>query len=212
MGGIVSTVLDALFPRYCLSCREEGGLVCGKCQNDFQDILKYERGDHVVSFAYGNPLIRDLIKTWKYHYDMSAFWKLQELAEPTLGDLRAFIKQEDIRAISFIPLSHRRECERGFNQAKMIAEWVGRECDVHVEHLLGRKEKSGHQAERTDEERKEAMKDSPFVVRKTAPLSAQRILLVDDVWTTGATMKSAAQALTENGVEKVLFYTLAKGR
>ena len=158
MGGLITFILDACFPRFCLSCKEEGNLVCARCQESFDDILKHERGDHFASFAYGNPLIRNLIKAWKYDFDPSAFQHLKDLGESTLPEVRDLLKRGGVQVIVPLPLSERRERERGFNQSKMIAEWIGRECETEVADLLRREEGRGHQAERSDEERKEAMK------------------------------------------------------
>jgi ComF family protein len=210
MGRIMRCILDACFPRFCLSCKEEGSLVCESCKENFDDILKHEGGDHFASFAYGNPLIRNLIKAWKYDFDSSAFGHLKQLGEETLRDVGDLLKKGGVQVIVPLPLSERRERERGFNQSRMIADWVGANCGTEVAELLRREEGRGHQAERTDEERKEAMKESPFIYRgKDVPVS---VLLVDDVWTTGATMEAASRILKNAGVQTVLYYTLAKGR
>jgi competence protein ComFC len=75
--------------------------------------------------------------------------------------------------------------------------------------LLRREERKGHQAEKTEEERKEAMKESPFSVK--GGVSGLRIVIVDDVWTTGSTLKAAERTLREGGAESVRFLTVAKG-
>ena len=219
MGGVVDQVFDALFPRFCLSCKEEGGVLCEGCTSDFCDLLKYEGGEHIASFAYGNPVIRDLIKTWKYHFDQSAWRELRKLATPTLEGLRNLIKEEGIGAVTFVPLSRRRLCERGFNQAELIARWLSKECHVPVVALLDRRESVGHQAEKTDEERAEAMKESPFILKyfSNTPIYGGKggignVLIVDDVWTTGSTLKAAEKTLLGGDVDRVFFYTLAKGR
>jgi competence protein ComFC len=174
MGGIAAFFLDAVFPRYCLSCSTEGKLVCATCERDFSDLLYERRGDHFASFAYGNPLIRDLIKHWKYDFDQSAFEDLKRLASPTMPALREFLEREGVEVITCIPLSKRRMAERGFNQAEMIARFISEESGITVEHLLDRKESVGHQAERTDEERQEAMKESPFIARISPSSSPPR--------------------------------------
>jgi ComF family protein len=210
MGAVISFILDACFPRYCLTCKEEGSLVCGEHARNFTDVLKYEGGDHFASFAYGNPLVRDLIKAWKYDFDSSAFSHIKKLGESTIPTLRELLKGERMEAIVPLPLSKRRENERGFNQSMVIGKWIEEFSAIPVKEILLRKESSGHQAERTDEERKAAMQDSPFSFKGGEV--PESVLLVDDVWTTGATMEAAARTLKAAGVERVFFYTLAKGR
>lgn len=210
LGDIKDFFLNALFPRFCLSCGQEGDIVCARCASEFDDVLTWDGGEHFASFAYGNALIHDLIKAWKYDYDQSAFEYLKRFAEPTIKDIKAMIEQANVEAVGFVPLSPKRERERGFNQARMIAGWIGQTCDRPVVDLLSRRETKGHQAERTDEERKAAMSNSPFSFK--GEKHKKSVLIVDDVWTTGSTLLAAQTALKDGGVERVVFYTLAKGR
>jgi len=109
-------------------------------------------------------------------------------------------------------------CERGFDQAVMIAEFLGRELDLPVANLIKRNRSTGHQTERETQDRIESMKKSPFTFISPpsqggagggCPLTS--ILLIDDVWTTGATINAAADTINELGTNLVWKYTLAKG-
>ena len=203
--------LEALFPRYCLSCQAEGKLLCAACRSAWWLDPPKPTDEHLSFYAYANPLARQLITTWKYGYDHSAWLILQEHARPLLEALRARVKAKDISAIVPLPLSPRRERERGFNQSELIAGWLSAELKLPVIKMLTRVHRLGHQADRSETERKIAMVDSPFRATAYCQLPTPAVLLVDDVWTTGSTMEAAKKTLNSFGIAQVLAFTLAKG-
>lgn len=203
-------MLDALFPRFCVACGGEGGLLCKQCAVTWWHEPPEGEENHVAFFAYANPVVRQLICAWKYDYDMSAFRALQEQAKELLPEFKEEIKKLNVQAVVPLPLSPRRLRERGFNQSQMIAEWIASELKVPVVDALTRTHRRGHQAERTDEERRAAMSDSPFLLKNASGLPAT-ILLVDDVWTTGATLTAAKKVLEYQGNTSVYMLTLAQG-
>ena len=215
LGRIVEPFLNAVFPRYCVSCKAEGELLCSTCFAEFDDRVFRVEGHHLTMFAYGNPIIRDLIKAYKYEFDHSAFRILQKLAEPRLADLKAFIGGGILVPVPLSPLRLR---DRGFNQAADVGSWLATTTGAAMHYLLQRAETKGHQAERTVEERETAMKHSPFRLaslllskEESEEVKVRGVVLIDDVWTTGSTLHAAENTLREAGVESVRFLTLAKG-
>lgn len=209
LGGLANWLIGAVFPRFCLLCKAEGELLCQTCASTFDDrVFKVEDG-HLAMFAYGNPVIRDLIRAWKYDYDHSGFLWLKQLAEPGSNSIREFVGNA---VIVPIPLSDLRLRERGFNQARQLGKWLAEVSGSSLRDLLKREERSGHQAERSEEERAKAMERSPFAVgTRIASSIPDRVVLVDDVWTTGSTMRAAERTLKAAGVKEVRFLTIAKG-
>ncbi|MFA5947090.1 MAG: phosphoribosyltransferase family protein [Patescibacteria group bacterium] len=219
LGRIIEPFLDAVFPRYCVSCKAEGALLCPSCFAAFDDRVFKVEDNHLTMFAYGNPIIRDLIKAYKYEFDHSAFRILQKLAEPKIETVKSFIGESILVPVPLAPLRLR---ERGFNQAAAVGSWLATTTGAQMHELLRREETKGHQAERTVEERETAMTRSPFrlaslLLSKEESEEVQvrgsegGVVLIDDVWTTGSTMKAAERTLKEAGVEHVKFLTLAKG-
>jgi ComF family protein len=206
----LSFLLDAIFPRYCVACGQEDRLLCFSCAEQWQHQPPTLMSDRIAAFAYADPIVRKLIRAWKYDYDQSAFHDLTKAVNERVDIWRQIFLQHRIEAVVPLPLSSRRWRERGFNQSQQLADWLGRECQLPVVHLLDRAHRTGHQAERSDEDRQRAMQANPFYLRPTnqAPVS---VLLVDDVWTTGSTLTAAKRVLEKSGETQVFCFTLAQG-
>jgi len=164
---------------------------------------------HVWTSPYADPITRELICSWKYYFDASAWEILKKKLGPNLSHVSDLIAREHIDAVVPIPLHDERLCERGFDQAETLARFIAKEMKLPCRQLLIRTRKTGKQAERTEDERKAEMKDVPFeALHFEIP---KRIILIDDVWTTGSTASAAASVLRAGGAEKIFMYTIAKG-
>jgi ComF family protein len=108
-----------------------------------------------------------------------------------------------------VPLGARRERERGYNQAERLASALGRAAALAVRpRLLARARETATQTKLTPEARR-ANVHGAFHVR--GPLPGGRLVLVDDVYTTGATLAAAAEALAAAGATRVEAVTFARG-
>ena len=213
---ITQTIKDAVFPRFCIQCKNEGSLLCEECFVLWQPgKLQIVDGDqHLHSWQYADPIARELICSWKYHFDQSAWKIMQAKLRPSLIALQHLVHIHSIEVIVPVPLHSIRMCERGFDQAVMIAEFLSSELDLPVASFIKRNRSTGHQTERETQDRIESMKKSPFTfVPATSKESClpNSILLIDDVWTTGATINAATSVLQKVGIEKIWKYTLARG-
>lgn len=112
----------------------------------------------------------------------------------------------DADVVTWVPLSRRRRAARGFDQAQALARAVGPRLERPAVCLLRRIADPGAQARRTGEERRRAMRGA-FVATGRPPA---RVLLVDDVLTTGATAAACAEALVDGGASEVYVLTAAR--
>ena len=116
-----------------------------------------------------------------------------------------------------VPLYWYRECDRGFNQAEELAKVIGKILELSIKNKLVFKKKSKNQAELERAERHSNLLGH-FSVRGRAPYFAEatqdkpkNIIIVDDVFTTGSTVKELAGVLRSAGAQNIQVITLARG-
>ena len=103
----------------------------------------------------------------------------------------------------------RKRWDRGFNQAELLARPVAIRYALKLSNNLRRTRYTSPQAGLTESQRQQNLKDS-FAVKKPERIAGKRILLVDDVFTTGATLRAAAGVLKNAGAAHVSALTLAR--
>ena len=208
--------------KICTSCfdrfEEIAGFICQKCGRllkaaDWAICLDCQKIDN--SFLIYN---RSCVCYSVWVKNIICFYKhkgAENLASPLgswLADLaiRSFSKQK-IDLISWVPLHPERLSERGFNQAKLLALAVGANCRIPATNLLFRKKETKPQASLKKAERLTALEGVFGLDAKVykATLCDKSILLVDDVYTTGATLRACAEVLNLAGA-KVFSVTFAR--
>jgi ComF family protein len=129
--------------------------------------------------------------------------------------------------LSYVPLHKKKEKTRGFNQSKLMAQEIGKITNLKTENLLEKTKETKSQTELDIKERMENVKDS-FTLRLDSDFSERftlkgsdtlrknqnprfaNILLIDDIWTTGATMKECCKVLKKGGAKRVWGFVLAR--
>ncbi len=193
---------DAFFPRYCVKCDSEGSLLCLTCTAD--------SSLDGPPFAYANPVIRKLICAWKYDGDEEGLTRLIDLIRLRSDSWRALGVAKNIEAIVPIPLSGWKERRRGFNQARDGARAIGDLLQLPVVDVLERGHRWFAQANSSHELREKAFAKNPFSIRARS-IIPKRIMIFDDVETTGATMSAAEDILRNAGVEEIVRISIARG-
>jgi ComF family protein len=110
-----------------------------------------------------------------------------------------------------VPLSPRREKERGFNQAAVIADGLSRKTNIPVDELsLARKVHTERHRAGMDRKARHDSVFNAFEVKRPRLIKGETILLVDDIFTTGATVSNCAKALKKAGAAEVNVLTIAR--
>jgi ComF family protein len=159
-----------------------------------------------AAYCYGSyeGALRELIHLYKYG-------RVQTLAKP-LGDLlaAALPREERFDAVTPVPLHWRRQWQRGFNQSELLARTMAARCGIPVVPALRRVRATLTQAGLSNTRRRQNV-DTAFECRRGArALAGKRILLIDDVLTTGSTAAACARVLKRAGAAKVALLTVAR--
>ena len=189
---------------------------CSICRTPFVDAYPLDEFYHCAvcreslvnfdtAYSYGSyeGALQKLIQLFKYG-------KVESLAAPLS---RLLLKSlpfgENFDLIIAMPMHWRKKWERGFNQAELLAEPVARRYGIKLSHNLARARYTKAQAGLNEKERQENLKGS-LIVNRTGEVSGKRVLLIDDVLTTGATLRAAAAVLKSSGASHVTALTLAR--
>lgn len=205
-------LLDILFPIQCLgNCKTWDTWLCDNCtlkiQNSCKIILKNNLSGLYYLTNYRDELIQKLIHQLKYRY-------AEEIAEILGKQFRGLIDQ-NFDYIIPIPLHKKRYAERGFNQAELLGKQiiVQTHCNASLQtDILFRGKYTHAQAQLSHEERKLNMRNVFMINKKKMDfIKNKKILLVDDVYTTGATMNECAKILKKNNAKEIWGIVVAKG-
>lgn len=150
---------------------------------------------------------RDLVHAFKYHHKTHLRRPLALLAADALRDFVATCAPE---VVVPVPLHVRRLRERGFNQAVLLGEIWAREWGLPLQRsVLRRIRWTEPQINLAAAQRRDNVRGA-FDVRDANIVEGRRILLVDDVYTTGSTVKECAGVLKAAGAEEVVVVTVAR--
>lgn len=198
-------VLDLVAPRACLGCDAPyvDGALCVTCTDALEEAVDPPEGVR-VQWSHGGPLARAIHRA-KYGDDPCVARALGELLAPTLADLRG-----EVDLVVPVPLHPSRLASRGFNQSAELSRAVAEALGARLD--LGSVERARATRSQTtlDVEGREANVAGAFRVRSPKRVEGRRVLLLDDVVTTGATLRSLASAVEAAGVTEVRRAALAR--
>ncbi len=197
---VFAAILDVLFPECCPACGAASlsGRVCAPCCEEIPALLRAITPPPALTSAwilgtYDGPL-GGWIRQGKYQSDPRAFAFIgARLAAAAAGRLPR------VDAVTFVPTAPRRRIRRGFDQAALLAAPVAAALGVPLVSAL-RRTRSTEQSTRSSRERRIGARGAFAIGRAHLPL---RVLLVDDVVTSGATARACAEELLCGGVRRV---------
>lgn len=195
--------LSLITPPWCMRCGrklEEDGEYCGKCRGAAfvcvrgRALYRYSSAaEALYRFKYGGR------REYAEYFG-------EQMAE-LLGD---FIRQVGPDALIPIPLHRARKRKRGYNQAELLAREIGKYTGIPVRTGLLLRVRNTQPLKRLNPaERQNNLKKAFKVAQNDVKL--KKLILVDDIYTTGSTMEEAARTLKEAGAEEIYFLALASG-
>lgn len=161
---------------------------------------------YLISAYYYKDMIQRLVSRFKFSPEIKIGGVLTNMLYDYIKEIEQ-IKEFDI--ICTIPLSRKRLRERGFNQAEVMAKQLSEKMGIEYMSCVYRCRHTLAQSTLKREERLENIKDAFLADRKK--VTGKRILLVDDIHTTGATMNACAKELIQKGAQEVVGIAFSKG-
>lgn len=229
----LQSALDLLYPPHCESCQKPGRLLCRQCVKRLRRIYPpycsvcslpvigrisenficmncRHRKFHFQFAVCGyeaNDVVRLLIHRFKYHGISRLERILSQLIFRAWRDERVAVLPPEI--LVPVPLHPSRERERGFNQARRLAESLSRQTGIPCVSLLKKSVSTEPQALLNRRQRRQNLRGA-FILRHNKPLNGRFVMLVDDVLTTGSTLEECSKTLLAGGARAVSAITVAR--
>lgn len=208
-------LLDIIYPPFCGICgKGKSAFLCKKCEEklkkeavwgtDQYEDKYFEK--HFYTFKY-DGMVRNLLLNYKFNerpYLCKSFVNF-------LNKYQKMYLQIDFYDIIIpVPISKKRLKTRGYNQSLLIAKGLAKALNIKLLPNIFIKQKDNKpQSELNKISREQNVKDAYKLINKDKIIN-KKILLIDDIYTTGSTVNECSKILKQDGAEKVDIYTLAK--
>ena len=214
---MISEFLDFLYPPECLVCQtslSRNGWICPDCESHLQSTIDIKSQSNPEDFLYLSDSIyfNQIVTCWPYAPEIEALvhhvkyhkgWRLGIRLGEMMGRVLSRADVRDADCLIPVPLHPIRLRERGYNQSFLYCKGLHR---IHPIPILSKGLKRIRQTPtqtHLDADARQANVSRAFRVRDAKSVHGKRVLLVDDVATTGATMNACARALVESGAKSV---------
>ncbi len=226
-------ILDVFFPKFCLVCGKEGSYLCDDCFSlidvserqycPFCSPAKIVLDGKTCSYhrrtkklnglysatSYDNFIIKKLIHQLKYSYVKEIADPLSKIIIVHLANINKLENFSDFILLA-VPLHKRKLKRRGFNQSEEIAKRLSEIIKIpYLKNVLIKIKETPAQANLKKEEREKNL-ESAFSCQNKELISGKKILLVDDVFTTGSTMEECAKTLKNCQAKEVWGLVVAR--
>lgn len=227
-------ILDFIFPKRCVNCKKQGSYLCSNCfaflSFDVKNLclicdkptfnnLTHPKCSKKFSIDGCFSALNYSKTTQKLIYNFKYKPYLKDL-ETVLIDLfyESIIQNENFNKELIkggwifvpIPLSSQKFKKRGYNQAEILAKELSKKFNLSFANILQRVSNTKTQVGMTNIQRRKNVKGAFEIVRHQLLITKQNIFLIDDIVTTGSTLKEAAKVLKKQGAKRVIGLTLAR--
>lgn len=191
------SILDWIYPKRCVGCRTSGLYICHNCR---AQVLVNSQ-----SLAY-EGVVRQVIKEIKYR---GSYAMASELVELWVDKCSGSTRQLDSdTVVTAVPMWGPKQKKRGFNQAEVVARELARSLRLEYQDLLIRTRSTRPMYGLTRGERFDNVRGA-FELKRGVSLPS-KVVLVDDVWTSGATMRECELVLKKGGTKLLQKVAIAR--
>jgi len=228
-------LLDLFFPKQCSGCSKLGAYLCADCTREILQgelICAYCRRpsngglthpscrkrfglDGLWSLGLYQPPLSRVIQKLKYRFIKSASQELTSLMLRYWAEFSPLLLEEigkdrgEEWLVTVVPLHWKRQNWRGFNQSSLMAKEFADKLGLPFVEVLVREKETAQQA-RLDRKQRQSNVFNVFAVLEPAKIESKKIILFDDVWTTGATMRECTYQLKKAKAHLVWGVTIAR--
>lgn len=211
----INSALDYFFPPICGMCGEiNENYICNNCYENIKKIKKcvineYNNRNfskHLYIFRY-EGIIRNKIIEYKFE-DKGYLYKMFAKIILSYKKTCNFIKKYDV--IIPVPISKKRKKKRGYNQSELVANELAQKLNQDIwTDIIIKKKDNKPQSELNKLERIKNVEDI-YEINKPIEVKNKKVLLLDDIYTTGSTVNEIARKLKQNQTQEIGVITLAK--
>ena len=214
---LYETIKNIIFPPCCLMCGKWNvSFLCTECKKELDEkaVFQIEQKNsnyyfekHIYLFQYEGK-IRNLILDYKFN-DKAYLYKIFSEIVIKNKKICGILKKYDI--IIPVPIHAKRKKQRGYNQSELIAKEIAKlQSKLQYDNKILQKEKNTvPQSSLSKEQRKQNVQNVYKLVNQEK-IRNKKIILLDDIYTTGNTVNACAKLLKENGAKEIIVLTIAK--
>ena len=210
-------MINMIFPPVCGVCGKiDNKGICNKCflklmalaENRIMDQWETEKNFHQLIYIFKyEGMIRKIILDYKFNEKSYIY---ETFVNFILKDEKIFKKLQTYDTIIPVPISKTRMKERGYNQSFLIAKALGNKLNIHIEkNCLIKTKNVIEQSKLNREERKQNIQNV-YELKNKQILNNRKILLIDDIYTTGNTINECSKILKQANPKGIDVLVLAK--
>lgn len=202
----------------CYLCKEKiednDTYICGDCSQNLEWInarskVEFEyMSESYYSLAY-NRFLREKISDYKFNGKNYLYKVFGDIMVKTARDMEIY---EDINLILFIPSHRRKQGIRGYNQAELLAKYISNSLNKPLSRKNLVKVKSTREQSGLNKLDRMINLKGSFKIRYKEEIKGKKILLIDDIITTGVTLEEVSKLLLNNGAKKIIGLTLTSSK
>lgn len=205
---IIDSIINIIYPieNYCILCgKPECYAICDECLKKVKRV-NVKKDDSFITFGYYGHSLKKLILDFKYKKNYTAGYILSEF----LCDLiKENIESYQDYILTYIPMTKKDQKKRGFNQCRILCINISKKLQIDLESSVIKVRQTGEQKTINKRQRKINIKDA-FSLKNKNSIYNKKVIVIDDVVTTGSTLNEAYKVLKNAGAADVKLIAAAK--
>lgn len=211
---MLEKIIDFVFPNICGICGEKINerYTCRKCLNIlkcYKEKIYYPSCDSkyyidkIISAFNYNGLLKSKMLQFKFHNN--------KYIAKTFGDILSYKISNhkiDVDIIIPVPICKERYFDRGYNQSEYIAKYVSELSGITLVNDVLKKDKNNKQQSLLDKSKREENVKDVYSVKNSYKVINKKVLLLDDIYTTGATLNECSKVLKKAGAKNIVGITV----